>query len=292
MFQNSDIVRHADTALVVEGGAMRGIFSTGVLDEFLFQGFDPFYYHIGVSAGATNLASFRAGMKGRNYRVYTDYSLRPEFISWLRFFKGGHLMDLDWLWDITVKELRLDLSKIVDRESKYLVGITSADSGEVEYVNPSIENLEEILKASSSIPILYRNQVVIGGKMYVDGGLADPIPVVEAYRRGARKIMVLRSRKFDYQMKAKAPSALYRHFLKDYPRLFEAAVNRPARYAEAIEFIRNPPQGVSVIEINPPSVFATSRLTKDKRVLDRDYKLGIEAAKLAIGKWNSMSVNK
>lgn len=92
-------------ALVVEGGALRGVFSTGVLDGFLEAGFHPFDFFIGVSSGASNLAAYLAGMKGRNRKIYLDYSLRPEFISLARFLRGGHLMDLDWLWEITIREI-------------------------------------------------------------------------------------------------------------------------------------------------------------------------------------------
>ena len=100
------------TALVVEGGALRGVFSTGILDGFLESRFNPFDFYLGVSSGASNLAAYLAEMIGRNKRIYTDYSLRPEFIDPVRFLRGGHLMDLDWLWDTTIREIRLDLQRI------------------------------------------------------------------------------------------------------------------------------------------------------------------------------------
>ncbi len=275
-------------ALVVEGGAMRGIFSAGVLDAFLQKGFNPFDICLGVSAGATNLASFLAGMHQRNFKVYTDYSLRPEFISWRKFLTGGHLLDLDWLWDITIRELRIDIPRIINGNQRFLVGVTSVESGEAHYINPSADNIEELLKASSSIPVLYRKQVSINGQQYVDGGLADPIPVEAAFRHGARRILVIRSRKKDYAMPLKTPATLYRYYLKDYPNLYQAAVARPTRYAKAIEFIRNPPQGVQIIEINPPVSFKTGRLTKNIEVLKSDYQLGVDAGKEAMAKWREL----
>lgn len=81
-------------ALVVEGGAMRGIFSTGVLDGFLARNFNPFDIYFGVSSGSGNLAAFLARMPGRNLKIYTDYSLRPEFINWRRAAMGGP----SWTW--------------------------------------------------------------------------------------------------------------------------------------------------------------------------------------------------
>ena len=100
----------SESALVVEGGALRGVFSTGLLDAFLEARFNPFDLFIGVSSGASNLAAYLAGMIGRNRNIYMDYSLRPDFISYPKFLRGGHLLDLDWLWDITIREVRLDLA--------------------------------------------------------------------------------------------------------------------------------------------------------------------------------------
>ena len=271
---------------MVEGGAMRGIFSAGVLDAFLQGGFNPFEVSIGVSAGATNLASFLAGMYQRSYKVYTDYSLRPEFISWRKFLTGGHLLDLDWLWNITVSELRIDIPTLIDNGHRFMIGVTSVESGKAQFFDPTAANVEELLKASSSIPVLYRKQVCIDGQVYVDGGLADPIPVETAYRLGARRILVLRSRKKEYVMSSKAPMALYRHYLKDHPNLCQAAIDRPLRYAEAIEFMRNPPAGVQIIEINPPDGFRTSRLTKNIELLNADYALGVAAGVDVMARWH------
>ncbi|MBB6217296.1 putative patatin/cPLA2 family phospholipase [Anaerosolibacter carboniphilus] len=195
-------------ALVVEGGAMRGIFSTGVLDAFLENGFNPFDICIGVSAGATNIASYLAEMYQRNYKVYTDYSIRPDFINWIKFMKGGHLVDLDWLWDATIREIRLDLERIFSTKKQFFVGVTEVKTGKAVYLKPDKNNLEEIMKASSSIPVFYRNFLRINNIDFADGGLADPIPVMEAYKRNAKNIMVIRSRPYDYTMKSNSNNFL------------------------------------------------------------------------------------
>ena len=74
-------------ALVVEGGAMRGIFATGVLDAFIQANYQPFNQCYGVSAGATNIAAYLCAQYKRNHAVITDYSCRPEFIDFVRFIK-------------------------------------------------------------------------------------------------------------------------------------------------------------------------------------------------------------
>jgi predicted patatin/cPLA2 family phospholipase len=109
------------SALVVEGGGMRGIFAAGVLFAFGCEKYDPFDIYIGVSAGACDLASHLAGQNSRNYEVLTTYSSSTDFISFIRFIAGGHLMDLDWLWNTTIRNCRLDLKTLFNglREEIY-----------------------------------------------------------------------------------------------------------------------------------------------------------------------------
>ncbi|HEY1405167.1 MAG TPA: patatin family protein [Spirochaetota bacterium] len=274
-------------ALIVEGGAMRGIFSTGVLDAFIKENFYPFDLAIGVSAGSTNIAAYLAKMFERNYRVYTDYSLRKEFINIWKFFRGKHLIDLDWLWDITIREVKLDIKKIVKGKTTFLIGLTDVDSGTAVYMEPTEKNLETALKASSALPVLYRDFISVDGKEYTDGGLSDPIPVREAYRLGARKIVVLRSRPYDHVVDTGQDTFLARIFMRKHPKLLKVILERPRVYNEALDFVRNPPRGVEIIEVNPPKGFRTRRLTKDVEMLMKDYRHGFEAGCKLISQWKT-----
>jgi predicted patatin/cPLA2 family phospholipase len=275
-------------ALIVEGGAMRGIFSAGILDAFLLAGFDPFDLCIGVSAGAGNIAAFLGEMYQRNYKIYTDYSIRPEFINWKRFLGGGHLLDLDWMWAMTIREIRLDLEKIFSKKKEFIIVATSVSTGEARYLKPDADTCEDYLKASSSLPILYRYFPQVGSEMMTDGGIADSIPVIEAYRRGARNFMVLRSRRSDYVKKNEITTKIYALFLRKYPNLSIAMQNRAASYMRAVTFIKNPPEDARVVEVSPPGSFQTSRLTNNVDVLKADYRTGMELGKTAIERWNAM----
>ena len=272
-------------ALVVEGGAMRGIFSAGVLDAFLLEHFDPFDLYIGVSAGASNIAAYLADMYQRNFKIYTTYSSRAEFINWPRFFQGGHLLDLDWLWEMTIKETRLDLPKIFGKHKEFVVVVTSVESGEAVYHEPDETTCEDLLKASCAIPLFYRKFPVVHSERVVDGGFADSIPVLEAYRRGARNIMVVRSRYANYVKKDGWGAKLFARFLTNTPNLQKKTRNRAASYQEALAFIRNPPQGVRVIEVTPPYSFKTTRLTRDVNRLTAGYQIGVAQGRAAIRQW-------
>lgn len=272
-------------ALVIEGGAMRGIFAAGALDAFLDAAFNPFGSVYGVSAGATNGAAYLAGMMGRNYRVYTDYSRRPDFINLWKYVRGGHMLDIDWLWDITIREIRLDLEAIAASGSRFTVALTDTATGCAAYFEPAPVDLEQCIKASSAVPVMVRGFIPYAGGWYTDGGLSDPIPVIEAYNRGARRIIVLRSRPAGYVMKSKKPGVLTRALVGN-PAVVKAMAARPMRYARALEFIRNPPQDLRVLEVCPPADFPVSRLTKDLRRLDAGYNMGLTAGRAAMDWWN------
>lgn len=278
----------SESALVVEGGALRGVFSTGLLDAFLEARFNPFDLFIGVSSGASNLAAYLAGMIGRNRRIYMDYSLRPDFISYPKFLRGGHLFDLDWLWDITIREIRLDLAAIYSRAKPFVVVLTDAQTGDARYKLTGARDLEHVLKASSAMPLLYRAYPEVDGRPMTDGGVADSIPVGEAIRCGARRIMVIRSRHRDYMKHHGLSERVMRWHVRHYPFLQQAMAKRVERYNEAVALIRRPPEGVSIVEICPPASFRVSRLSQDRRILQEGYEQGRALAAEAIARWNAV----
>ena len=275
----------AYNALVVEGGAMRGVFSTGVLDGFLKYRFNPFNLCIGVSSGAGNLAAYLANMPARNLKIYTDYTLRPEFINPGRFICGGHLMDLDWLWEITISEIRLNLSRIAADKALFLVVLADVSTGKAVYKKAEPGDLENALKASSAMPVFYRDFPLVDGRPMADGGLVDPIPVREAISRGARRIMVIRSRPKDFVKKEGFLQTVLLWKLRRFPALARAVKGRIAKYNHTVDMLRNPPRGISIVEICPPDNFRAGRLSRDTGVLMSAYRQGLRSADDAVRQW-------
>ncbi|EGR2550570.1 patatin-like phospholipase family protein [Vibrio alginolyticus] len=273
-------------ALIVEGGAMRGVFSCGILDHFLASEFSPFDSFWGVSAGASNLAAYLAKMPGRNLKIYLDYSLRKEFISPSQLLRGGDMMNLDWMWNVTLEELGIDKSALKADSRPFFLGVTRQDNGQAEYHLPDVDDLAETMKASSALPVLYRNGVSLNGIRYVDGGVSDALPVAEAIKRGAKKIMVLRSQPASYQKPRGRFSALTRRMLKETPGLIEPMLTREVRYNQTLALINNPPPGIKIIQVCPPETFKLKRLSRSPAPLRHAYELGIEAGKEAIIRWS------
>ncbi|MBN2077439.1 MAG: patatin family protein [Spirochaetes bacterium] len=265
---------------------MRGIFAAGVLDAFHEADFDPFSIYYGVSAGACNLSSHLARQYRRNYRIFTDQMVRPGFISKKNYLRGGHLLDLDWLWKTLEKEDPLDTSAVIRnlkrKKREFVIVATSIESGAPLYLTPDETNLWHLLKVSSSIPVLYRNFLRVNSGHATDGGIADPIPVVEAYRRGARTIFVIRSRVAEYVKKRGLEATLSSFYLRKYRALSDAVRRQAVIYREAVEFINAPPRDARIIHIAPTEPLLTTRTGQVRDHLERDYARGVETGRTAM----------
>lgn len=256
---------------------MRGIFAAGVLDAFLAHHYQPFSSAWGVSAGSTNLIGYLCGHYGRNRQVITDHACRPDFINWKRFLRGGHLCDVHWLWHQSYRDIPLRLERYLEGSTELWVATTSADSGESRYFRVDDQNLHDVLTASCSIPLAYRDYPRVNDEPMSDGGIADSIPVREAYRQGARDITVVLSRPASYRKRPTTFPALVRQLFRDRPILAEAVLARSERYNQALAFIQQPPEDCTIRIIAPPAGFPVGRLTTHPDKLNRGYQQGLEA---------------
>ena len=280
------------TGLVVEGGAMRGIFSAGVLDVFHERGLLHFDVAVGASAGACNIACFLALQLGRNRRCYLDHMSRREFIDVRRGLRGGHVLDLDWLWTAFEREDPLDVDAVFRSSTALYVVGTSVATGAAIYTRPGASDLLDVLKGSCALPLLYRGTVHMHGERVVDGSIADPIPVEEAYRQGARRIVVVRSRAATFVKKPSITNLASSALFWRTPALRRAVATLPERYALAVGFINRPPADCAIVHVTPDAPLATGRTTQDGKALAHDYELGRRAgerAAMEITQWKGSS---
>ncbi|MTC58079.1 Patatin-like phospholipase [Providencia rustigianii] len=275
-----DEINSGKTALICEGGGQRGIFTAGVLDEFLIENFNPFDLMIGTSAGAQNLSAYICGQAGYARRVITRYTTNSEFFNPLRFIRGGHLIDLDWLISTTAKEFPLNMDaglELLNSGREFYMGASRSDDFSAEFLQPNADSWLDMIRASSAIPGFYRTGVELDGRLYHDGGISAAVPVEEAYHRGADTIVVIRT----------VPSQMYftPEWLKRMTRWLEgdsSALQRMAAmlkvhlksYRRTQEFIENPPDGVQIFEIYPPTPLKSSALGSKISALNQDYHVG------------------
>ncbi len=256
--------RPGKMALVCEGGGQRGIFTAGVLDEFQRAGFNPFDLLIGTSAGAQNLSAYICGQMGYARRVITRYTTSAQFFNPLRFVRGGHLIDLDWLVDTAAAQMPLAMDVAEQHFTdgrEFLLCACRSDDFEPTYLPAQRERWLPAIKASSAIPGFYRQGVELDGVSYQDGGISDAIPVEEAYRRGADTIVVIRT----------VPSQMYytpqwmkrmEHWLSDssLQQMVRILQHHEQSYHRIQRFIEKPPgtrlavttTGYYAVDIAPP----------------------------------------
>lgn len=272
-------------ALVVEGSAMRSVFSSGLLDGFINAQFNPFDFYIGVSAGAYNLVSYLTGTQRISINVFEQIAMRKEFINLRRFICGGHLIDLDWLEKAAFNKSHINLHSIFRQKNPLYVGMTDVTTGKPLYIQTTPENIKNVIKASSALPLFYRQYPIINGQPMTDGGVSEGIPIAEAIRMGATHIMVIRARHKHYIKKDTIGHKYMRWKLRDKTSLLKTLANRVNIHKDSIEIIRNPPQGIKILEVCPPESFTLGRFSRNRHRLKQGYQLGYEASSGALNQW-------
>lgn len=182
-------------ALIVEGGAMRGVLSAGSLLAIDLLGyrncFDEIY---ATSAGAVNAAYFLSGQGELGITVYFDDISNKNFFNPLRFTK---IVDVDYVYDHIVPIVKpLNEINIKNSHTNLYMSVTNVNSGENELINTKTfsEPIAKVLKASNALPILYNRTVTLNGKQYIDGGASNPLPVKQAIANGCTDILILLSK--------------------------------------------------------------------------------------------------
>ncbi|BEV71171.1 hypothetical protein THUN1379_06530 [Paludibacterium sp. THUN1379] len=266
---------HSRLGLACEGGGQRGIFTAGILDTFLEHDFFPFRILVGTSAGAQNLAAYAAGTRGYARHIILRYSSHKAFFDPLRFARGGHLIDLDWLFDTTAQEFPLDAERAARRlrgRELHMVACRS-DTLAANYLPFDQTHWASTIKASSAIPLFYRGGVTLGEANYWDGGVSEPLPVCAAHQLGADCIVVVRTLPASYAVKPLKlpPRLLHGGRLSNMAAILQSHLDG---YLLAHDFIRRPPQGVKIIELAPRTPLKSQLLGSKPEALRHDYRLG------------------
>lgn len=282
------------TALVAEGGGQKGIFTAGVLDAFLEKQFTPFDLKVGVSAGAQNLAAYCA--RARQYAQTAIESLTTEqqFFRPARFFTGGNVIDLDWYFDQVEHNGKVRFPTEpsgLTKDSNFYAVASHFDSFDPHYLHTWHENMFDHLKASSAIPFLYRPGVLVSGHGMMDGGVADPIPVRWAHEQGAQAICVIRTVEAhdDGRMPVLERLKPLVERMKQSPRMMEMYERYQGGYAQAVDFMERPPEGVNVLQVAPDRPLQSMVLGSNPETLREDYKLGFEIGLKAVDQWYSQN---
>ena len=260
--------------LVLEGGAMRGMFTAGVLDVFLDE-----QIHIdgivSVSAGALFGVNFPSKQKGRVLRYNKKYLNDKRYMGWHSLFTTGNIVNKDFaFYQLPVELDVFDQAAFARSGIDFYTVLTNVESGEAEYVKirDAFEQMET-LRATSAMPFVSK-MVEINGKKYLDGGIADSIPLRFCQQLGYDKIIVILTRPLDYRKTSTNP-LLFNAFYRRYPKLVERLTNRYADYNRAVEdVIRLNEQG-EIFVIRPSITLPIRRIEKDVEKVQAMYDLGV-----------------
>ncbi|MGE0079158.1 MAG: patatin family protein [Bacteroidales bacterium] len=255
-----------DTALVLEGGGFRGIFTAGVLEVFLEKRlfFESVY---GVSAGASYGASYVSEQIGRNIAV-------NEFIGDKRYCGFGNLLRerslFSWrfiLEEIPQNIIPFDYNALKKSNSKFFVGTSNCQTGESEYflLNEADKtNFRVILSASCSLPFI-SPIVQFDGKQLLDGGLSDSIPFDYALSQGHKRAVVVLTQPRGYLKEPLKLKALPKLFYRKYPKVYEMLLSRAERYNESVRRLEQLEKEGTVYVIRPDEKLLVSRLENKPR---------------------------
>ena len=262
------------TCLVLEGGAMRGMYTAGVLD-ILMQNNIKFDAIIGVSAGALFGINYKSNQKGRAYRYNMQYINDKEYIGLYSYLTTGNIMNKSFCFDKLVNELdKFDYQAFKNNKIKFYVVVTNLLTGTPEYqelTDLNDQNQMEYLRASGSMQYVSK-PVKINNNYYLDGATGDSIPIKYMEKLGFNKIIVVGTRPEGYQKQYKPqPSKI---FYKKYPKFIKALSNRPSMYNETIKYIEKKANNHEIIFIRPSQDLKVKRIEKNKKKLSSLYTLG------------------
>lgn len=265
--------------LVLEGGGMKGVYTAGVLDFFLDQGID-FAKCYGVSAGACHLCSYLSKQRGRAYAVVADYLDDPNYWGISSLLRTGDLFNADMCYRQIPETLNpFDYETYDKNPSKGYAVVTNIETGRAEYIpfGDLHENIRAV-RASASLPLVSRN-VRIGDSLYLDGGLADPIPLLHSVLDGNRKNVVIMTKEVGYRRKPSKNLGLIRLRYARYPKVYELMKNRHIEYNKTLDYLQEQVNNKTAFLIRPQVKSDVGRIEKDEKKLKALYEEGYEEAR-------------
>lgn len=262
------------TGLVLEGGGMRGVFTSGVLDAFMKHGLE-FPYIVAVSAGACNGMSYVSRQPRRARLSNIDMLEKYDYISLRHLLKKGCIFDPDLLYDeLPYKLLPFDFDTFFTNPTIYEMVTTNCLTGKAEYLSErsNRQRVLDIVQASSSLP--YVSKIVnVDGKPMLDGGIVDSIPIERAMSLGYEHNVVILTRNRGYRKTGhdrKIPHFIYH----SYPRLRVVLSRRLEAYNRQLQLVEQLEDDGRIICIRPEHPIEVHRIEKDVQKLERLYEEG------------------
>ncbi len=268
------------TGLILEGGAMRGMFTAGVLDVFMENGL-KFDGMIGVSAGACFGCNYKSEQIGRSLRYNLKYCKDPRYCGFRSLLKTGDLYGKDFCYyEIPQKLDVFDTEAFIENPMEFHVVCTDTHTGKAVYHRIDTLNDDQIewIRASASMPMVSR-PVEINGRSLLDGGIADSIPLRYFEHIGYNRNVVILTQPKNYVKKQSRGIGLIKRTLKEMPHIADALEARPEMYNKTLRYIDKKEAAGEIFVIRPPRKLEVGHIEHNREKLFRTYQVGRSTGK-------------
>ncbi|MCR5784562.1 MAG: patatin family protein [Eubacterium sp.] len=261
--------------IIMEGGAMRGLFTCGILDVFMEEniGFDG---GAGISAGAVFGCNFKSRQIGRPIRYNKKYAGDPRYCSVKNLIKTGDLYAVEFCYHTLPEKLDpFDTEAFEKNPMEFYIGATDVETGEAVFhkCTDGKENDVEWMRASASMPIVSK-AVSIDGFTLLDGGIVCPVPFEYMKKIGYDRNVIIMTQPKGYRKKKSKGNKILKLLLKKYPKIAEAMENRYINYNRQMDIIDEMENTGEALVIRPPKSLGIGRTEKNPDELERVYQTG------------------
>lgn len=273
----------AKTGLVLEGGAMRGLFTAGVMDVMMEAGVE-FDGIVGVSAGSSFGCNYKSRQPGRVIRYNIRFRNDPRYMGLRTFLRTGDLVGADFAYHVMPMELDVfDSATFESNPAEFWLVTTDVTTGEPVYYRMDRVTHESLewLRASASMPVVTRPVRVDDGRLMLDGGISDSIPLEFFNSKGYRRNVVVLTQPRDY-MKKPATMWPFRLFMRRYPRIVEAMARRHEMYNAQLRYVADQVTAGNAFVIAPEKPLPIGRVETDYTKMKLVYENGRAAAAMAL----------
>jgi predicted patatin/cPLA2 family phospholipase len=261
--------------LVLEGGGLRGVYTSGVLRFFMDKGI-MFPYVVGVSMGACNGANYISGQPERNRIVNIDFVNDPRYLSYRRLLLKGELFGMDFIFNtIPFSLVPFDMNTFLGKKVKFVMGVTDCETGDAVYFEKRElgDDCMDIFRATCSLPFLEK-PVHYKGKVFMDGGVADPIPIQKSLDDGNRRNVLILTRPKDYRKKSSYLYLLARFRYPKFKGLQSVLAVRHKKYNKTMNMIDELERSGKAVAIRPARTIKAGRVERNKKKLHVVYDQG------------------
>lgn len=284
MTEKADGAGRPTRGLVLEGGGMRGLYTAGVLDVWMEHGIE-FDAAVGVSAGAAFGCNLKSRQPGRVIRYNKRFCPDPRYVSLRNWVTTGDLFSRDFAYrEVPLVLDPFDAEALAANPMRFTAVCTDIETGEAAYLDLTSgdEAGIDLVRASASIPVLSR-PVRIDGHDYLDGGVADSIPVAWMCAQGHERNVAVLTRPAGYRKEPNGLMPLIRLWYRKYPAFWRALENRHERYNATLDDIAAREEAGELFVMRPSESVKLPGIVRDPEELERVYQVGRRDAQARLG---------